>query len=75
VPALPRAGRALGDLPAGAAGGPAGLPLLTTITAGGRTWQITWAEEKVQIKDYGEARQITLFEHGKGHPADPGAGF
>ena len=44
---------------------PAGLPLLTTITAGGRTWQITWAEEKVQIKDYGEARQITLFEHGK----------
>ena len=27
--------------------------------------QIAWAEEKVQIKDYGEARQITLFEHGQ----------
>jgi hypothetical protein len=44
---------------------PAMLPVITTITAGGRTRQITWAEEKVQIKDYGEARQITLFEHGK----------
>ena len=26
---------------------------------------ITWAEEKVQLKDYGEARQLTLFEHGR----------
>ena len=44
---------------------PAMLPVITTITAAGRTRQITWAEETVQIKDYGEARQITLFEHGK----------
>ena len=43
---------------------PAGLPLITTITAGGRTREITWAGERVQIKDYGEARQLTLFEHG-----------
>ena len=44
---------------------PAMLPVITTITVAGRTRQITWAEEAVQIKDYGEARQITLFEHGK----------
>ncbi len=44
---------------------PAGLPVITTITAGGRTRQVTWAEEKVQLKDYGEARQLTLFEHGQ----------
>jgi hypothetical protein len=44
---------------------PAMLPVITTITYGGRARQIAWAEEKVQLKDYGEARQITLFEHGK----------
>ena len=44
---------------------PVMLPVITTITAGGRTRQITWAEETVQLKDYGQARQITLFEHGK----------
>jgi transposase len=44
---------------------PAMLPVITTITYGGRTRQITWAEETVQVKDYGEARQITLFEHGR----------
>ena len=44
---------------------PAMLPVITTITAGGRIREITWAEETVQIKDYGQARQITLFEHGK----------
>jgi hypothetical protein len=44
---------------------PAMLPVITTITAGGRQREITWAEETVQLKDYGEARQITLFEHGK----------
>ena len=44
---------------------PAMLPVITTITAGGRTREIAWAEEKVQLKDYGEARQITLSEHGK----------
>jgi hypothetical protein len=44
---------------------PARLPVLTTITAGGKPRQVAWAEEMVQIKDYGEARQITLFEHGQ----------
>jgi hypothetical protein len=44
---------------------PAMLPVITTITAGGTTRTVAWAEEKVQLKDYGEARQITLSEHGK----------
>jgi hypothetical protein len=44
---------------------PAMLPVITTITYGGRTREIAWAEETVQLKDYGDARQITLYEHGK----------
>ena len=44
---------------------PAVLPVITTITAGGRARQVTWAEETADIKDYGQARQITLFEHGQ----------
>ncbi len=44
---------------------PVMLPVITTISYGGRTRQITWAEETVQVKDYGQARQITLFEHGR----------
>jgi hypothetical protein len=28
-------------------------------------WQVAWAEETAQLKDYGDARQITLFEHGQ----------
>ena len=44
---------------------PAALPVITTITVGGKNRQVAWAEEKVQLKDYGEARQLTLFEHGK----------
>ena len=44
---------------------PATLPVITAVTYAGRTRQVAWAEEKVQLKDYGEARQITLFEHGK----------
>jgi len=44
---------------------PAALPVITTIAVGGKKRQIAWAEEKVQLKDYGEARQLTLFEHGK----------
>ena len=44
---------------------PAALPVITTITAGGRQRQVAWAEETVHIKDYGQARQITLFEAGK----------
>ncbi len=41
------------------------LPVITTITAGGRKREIAWAEETVDIKDYGQARQLTLFEHGQ----------
>ena len=44
---------------------PAMLPVITTVTAGGRSRQVTRAEETVDIKDCGQARQITLFEHGK----------
>ena len=44
---------------------PAMLPVITIATIGGRQRTIAWAEEKVQLKDYGEARQITLFEHGQ----------
>jgi hypothetical protein len=44
---------------------PAMLPVITTITAGGRRREITWAEESADIKDYGQARQLTLFEHGQ----------
>ena len=44
---------------------PAMLPVISTVSYAGRARQIAWAEETVQIKDYGEARQITLFEHGK----------
>ena len=44
---------------------PAALPVITAVTYAGRTRQLAWAEEKVQLKDYGEARQITLFEHGR----------
>jgi hypothetical protein len=44
---------------------PAMLPVITTVTYGGTTRQVTWAEETVQLKDYGDARQITLFEHGQ----------
>jgi hypothetical protein len=44
---------------------PAMLPVITAVTHGGKTRTIAWADEKVQLKDYGEARQITVFEHGK----------
>jgi hypothetical protein len=44
---------------------PKGLPVITTVTAGGRTREVSWAEETVQLKDYGQARQLTLFERGQ----------
>ena len=44
---------------------PAMLPVITTVTYGDRTRDLAWAEETVQLKDYGDVRQITLFEHGK----------
>ena len=65
VPALPRAGRALGQLPAGAAGRPVRPAGHHHHHRGGRRREIAWAEETVQLKDYGQARQITLFEHGQ----------
>ncbi|MGH3124935.1 MAG: putative transposase, partial [Streptosporangiaceae bacterium] len=43
---------------------PSRLPVITTITIAGRKREIAWAEETVEIKDYGQARQLTLFEHG-----------
>jgi hypothetical protein len=44
---------------------PAGLPVLTAITTGGQRREVAWAEETVQVKDYGQARQLTLSEHGQ----------
>ena len=44
---------------------PAGLPVIAEVTIGTRTRELTWADETVQIKDYGDARQLTLFEHGQ----------
>src|ERR1039457_836728 len=44
---------------------PAALPVIAEVSYGGRTRPITWAEETVTLKDYGDARQITLFEHGR----------
>ena len=54
---------------------PAALPVITAVSYAGRTRQVAWAEETVQLKDYGQARQITLFEHGRGRPADPDLGL
>jgi hypothetical protein len=44
---------------------PTGLPVVTTITRGGRTREIALADQTVHLKDYGQARQITLFENGE----------
>ena len=44
---------------------PGMLPVLSVITVNGRTRTIAWTDEEVQLKDYGAARQITLFEHGR----------
>ena len=44
---------------------PGMLPVLTMVTVTGRTRTVAWTDEEVQLKDYGEARQITLFEHGR----------
>ena len=43
---------------------PAMLPVITAITIAGQRREIAWAEETVILKDYGQARQLTLFEHG-----------
>jgi len=39
--------------------------VLSVITVGGRRREVAWAEETVQVKDYCQARQLTLFEHGQ----------
>ena len=39
------------------------LPVITAITIAGQRREIAWAEETVILKDYGQARQLTLFEH------------
>ena len=41
------------------------LLVISTITVNGKPRTIAWTDEKTQLKDYGEARQITLFEHGR----------
>jgi len=44
---------------------PARLPVLAEITVNAKARQVAWADETTRIKDYGTARQITLFEHGQ----------
>ena len=63
--ALPGQQRALGDLPARPAGHPGHAAGPDRHHRERQTRTIAWAEETVQLKDYGEARQITLFEHGR----------
>src|SRR6267378_725933 len=41
------------------------LPVLTEVTVNGRTRTVAWTDETVQLKDYGAARQLTLFEDGR----------
>src|SRR5258708_1550872 len=41
------------------------LPVLSVISVSGREREVAWAEETVELKDYGQARQLTLFEHGQ----------
>jgi hypothetical protein len=44
---------------------PTGLPVLPVISVSGRRREVAWAGETVQIKDYGQTRQLTLFERGQ----------
>jgi transposase len=44
---------------------PGMLPVLSVITVNGKTRAVAWTDEEVQLKDYGTARQLTLFEHGR----------
>jgi len=44
---------------------PKRLPTLPVITVNGKHQELAWAGETVQLKDYGAARQLTLFEHGQ----------
>jgi len=44
---------------------PAMLPVLSVITVNGKARAVAWTDEEVRVKDYGQARQLTLFEHGR----------
>ena len=44
---------------------PTRLPVHATLTRGEDTINVVYADETVTIKDYGQCRQITLFEAGK----------
>jgi hypothetical protein len=44
---------------------PSRLPVLAGIPVNGKARQVAWAGETVQIKDYGQARQLTLSERGR----------
>jgi hypothetical protein len=44
---------------------PGMLPVLTMVTVNGKTRAVAWTDEEVQVKDYGQARQLTLSEHGR----------
>jgi transposase len=43
---------------------PTRLPVTATLTRGDDTVTVVYTDETVTIKDYGQCRQITLFEHG-----------
>jgi transposase len=47
---------------------PGMLPVLSVITVNGKARAVAWTDEEVQLKDYGAARQLTLFEHGRPVP-------
>ena len=40
------------------------LPQLTTVTRGGKPVAVAYTDQTVTITDYGQCRQLTLFEHG-----------
>jgi hypothetical protein len=41
------------------------LPQLATLTRGGKPTTLAYTDQTVTINDYGQCRQLTLFEHGK----------
>ncbi len=41
------------------------LPVLAVISVNGREREVAWAGETAELKDYGQARQLTLLEHGQ----------
>ena len=54
---------------------PARLPVITTITRGGSARQIAWAEETVQVKDYGRGPADHAVRARAGRPAGPHLGL